>query len=649
MSEDMANNQPMDNQPINNISDTPHCQQLTLPTGVELLRESESIMSDSIESDAILHSFYDSAPMMMGVVDILDNDILHLSDNAATTQFMGVPAGTMHRKLASEAGMPQEYIEMWLRHYRECAQTQSPVQFNYAHKTLQEVRWLSVTVSCIATTAEGYNRCSYIAEDITELKQSADLLRQQTEALTESQRRLRTLIDNFPDGAVVLFDQDLRFVVAGGRGFADAGLPPDFLEGKTVWEAFDPEVAAINDPLMRAALAGKAASVEVSYADHMYQVSVLPIHSEEGDVAAGMTITQDITARKQAEVERERLLGQVQAERTRLQTVLEQMPAGVFLAEAPSGKLLFANQEAERIYNLPDILSISAEEWTHWKAYRLDGSLMLPQDYPLARALTSDETTQDEAYVIERGDGSRTTLLVNAAPIRDTQGKTVAGVVAFYDISDRIEHLQEIEALNVRLRRSVQETHHRVKNNLQVISALAELQMEAGDDMVPAAALRRIGQHTRSLAALHDLLTQEARVNVEADSISTKDALNKLIPLLQTTAGERDIRYQANDFRLPVREGASLALLVSELVSNAVKHGKNDIEVTLETLGSTARLEVCDDGPGFPPDFDWRKAANTGLGLIDSTGRHDLHGTISYENRAEGGARVVVSFPIDQT
>ena len=87
------------------------------------------------ESDAILHSFYDSAPMMMGVVDILDNDILHLSDNAATTQFMGVMPGTTQRKLASELGMPQAYIEEWLRHYRECARIQAPVRFHYAHQT----------------------------------------------------------------------------------------------------------------------------------------------------------------------------------------------------------------------------------------------------------------------------------------------------------------------------------------------------------------------------------------------------------------------------------------------------------------------------------------------------------------------------------
>ena len=92
-----------------------------------------------------------------------------------------------------------------------------------------------------------------------------------------------------------------------------------------------------------------------------------------------------------------------------------------------------------------------------------------------------------------------------------------------------------------------------------------------------------------------------------------------------------------------------MALLISELVSNAVKHGRADIELTLAVEGDRARLEVCDDGPGFPPGFNWSTSANTGLGLIDSTGRYDLRGAIFYENRDQGGARVVVTFPVPQT
>jgi len=211
---------------------------------------------------------------------------------------------------------------------------------------------------------------------------------------------------------------------------------------------------------------------------------------------------------------------------------------------------------------------------------------------------------------------------------------------------EREEHLLEIETLNVRLQRSIQATHHRVKNNLQIISALVDIQIDDADSMVPVTVIARIGQHTRALAAIHDLLTEETKTNAETDFISSKAMMDKLMPLLQATIGSRQICSHTDDFPLSIRKGASLALLVSEVVSNAVKHARHDIEITLAVQEDRALLEVCDDGPGFPPDFDWREAANTGLSLIDSTGRHDLHGIISYRNRPSGGASVTVDFPM---
>ena len=207
-------------------------------------------------------------------------------------------------------------------------------------------------------------------------------------------------------------------------------------------------------------------------------------------------------------------------------------------------------------------------------------------------------------------------------------------------------HLLEIKMLNARLQRSVQATHHRVKNNMQIIAALVDIQVEAGDTEVPVAVIMRIGHHARALAALHDILTEETKTDAQTEVISAKSTMERLLPLLQATTGGHDIHFQTDDFPISIREGASLALLVSEIISNAVKHARSDIMLTLTAQNDLARLEVCDDGPGFPPDFDWRTAANTGLSLIDSTGRHDLGGTVSYENRPGGGASVVVIFPL---
>ena len=210
------------------------------------------------------------------------------------------------------------------------------------------------------------------------------------------------------------------------------------------------------------------------------------------------------------------------------------------------------------------------------------------------------------------------------------------------------EKQAEVEALNTRLRRGMQETHHRVKNNLQVIAALADIQSDHEHATVPAAALTRISTHVQSLATIHDLLTQEAKVSLEANMLHAKTILDRLIPLVQATTGGRRIHYTADDLQISSRQGAALALLVNELVSNAIKHGKGDINVRFHVDAETAFLEVCDAGPGFPANFDSRRAANTGLELIDSIGRWDLGGTVQFDNQPQGGARSLVTFPLHQ-
>jgi PAS domain S-box-containing protein len=205
---------------------------------------------------------------------------------------------------------------------------------------------------------------------------------------------------------------------------------------------------------------------------------------------------------------------------------------------------------------------------------------------------------------------------------------------------------EETHALNVRLQRAMQETNHRVKNNLQVISALADAQIEGNSPTVPVAALERIISHTRTLALLHDVLTQHGSVTAEHNMLSTDVSLNHLLPFLQDSIGRRRIQSEIAQMTVPLSKSAALSILVSELVSNAVKHGEGDITVTLQREGDEARLIVRDEGRGFPPDFDPRTSAHIGLELITSLARHDLQGGIQFTNPSEGGACISVTFPV---
>ncbi len=225
------------------------------------------------------------------------------------------------------------------------------------------------------------------------------------------------------------------------------------------------------------------------------------------------------------------------------------------------------------------------------------------------------------------------------------------------------ERTEETQALNQHLLRAMSETHHRVKNNLQVISALIDMQCMEYAEVVPQREMVRLGQHVRSLAVIHDLLTHQAKSGGEAAALDMRHLVQKLVPVLQAMLPDRRITTRLEPLSLATRPATSLAILINEMVSNATKHGKGDIEIYLSIDlpvdlpidsaaegsqdGRRGRLVVRDHGPGFPASFDPKKAAHTGLDLMQSLALWDLQGTLAFENAEGGGGQVIVAFPLD--
>jgi two-component sensor histidine kinase len=177
---------------------------------------------------------------------------------------------------------------------------------------------------------------------------------------------------------------------------------------------------------------------------------------------------------------------------------------------------------------------------------------------------------------------------------------------------------QRIQSLNEMLQRAMTETHHRVKNNLQVIAALLEMRALKDDVSVSAHDIKQLRSQVQTLAAVHELLTTGAKTSEGTTYISSKSMFTKLLSLLQVTAADRTIHYSIADVKLPSQKATSLALIVNELVSNAIKHSPQDVYITLAIDDSTLQLEVMDDGKGFSPDFDPSTLSTTGLELVQS-------------------------------
>lgn len=210
------------------------------------------------------------------------------------------------------------------------------------------------------------------------------------------------------------------------------------------------------------------------------------------------------------------------------------------------------------------------------------------------------------------------------------------------------ERAQEIEVLNTRLRRAMTETHHRVKNNLQVISAMIEMQMteHQQEQSIPLEEYKQLKAHVYTLSVVHDLLTKNVKEEEDAQRVSSRAVLENLLPMLERTAGNKIVRYAIEDVRLTSKACISLALILNELVANAFKHGRNEADVVFRVEENDAILEVSDDGNGFPMGFQPLEAANVGLDLVESLVRTDLKGRSVYSNRPQGGGQVTILFPL---
>jgi PAS domain S-box-containing protein len=145
-----------------------------------------------------------------------------------------------------------------------------------------------------------------LAEQSREIEAHEDRTRElnaKADALAASGELYRTLIRNFPKGAVLLFDHDFHYLIANGTILEDIGMPRESIEGKTLWEVFEPEMWPAVENLYRPALVGESVNTEMPYRGRMFSVQALPVENDKHEVIAGMVVVQDISERKAAEDE----------------------------------------------------------------------------------------------------------------------------------------------------------------------------------------------------------------------------------------------------------------------------------------------------------------------------------------------------------
>jgi two-component sensor histidine kinase len=266
----------------------------------------------------------------------------------------------------------------------------------------------------------------------------------------------------------------------------------------------------------------------------------------------------------------------------------------------------------------------------------------------MALTLKHGSLFQGREILVERSCGDRAYVVAYPEPLYDVQGGLVGAVNLLVDVSEGKRVEKRLKASLAEKEVLLKEIHHRVKNNLQVVSSLLYLQSTKLHDDAARAIFAESQNRICSMALAHEQLYQSKNL---AD-INLADYVRNLVSHVQQTFMVPDAalecRLDVAAVALDIEKVVPCGLLIAELFSNALKHAFPDgrrgtIEIAVGRKDDVVELTVADDGIGLPADFDASAPRTLGLQLITALVQQ-LDGSLSVENGA--GARFSVSFPV---
>jgi two-component sensor histidine kinase len=234
-------------------------------------------------------------------------------------------------------------------------------------------------------------------------------------------------------------------------------------------------------------------------------------------------------------------------------------------------------------------------------------------------------------------------LILRSLPLRPT-GEHLGALVLVRDVTDLRSRDRELVTKDATIR----EIHHRVKNNLQTVAALLRLQARRIDVPEGRLALEEAVRRVGSIAIVHETLSQAFDDNVDFDDVADR------LRLMVADVGSRDAEIstsRSGSFgTLPAETATPLAMVLTELLQNAVEHGFDEgegkIVVSAQRLVGRLHVTVEDDGKGLPVGFDLDTSTSLGLSIVRTLVESELDGLLEMGRGPTGGTRVGLDLPV---
>lgn len=362
-------------------------------------------------------------------------------------------------------------------------------------------------------------------------------------------------------------------------------------------------------------------------------LEVNPILLEYQGKKRFLALSRDITKRKH---NRE----QLEYQKSILEAQQEAADEGI-LVISTDGEILSYNEQFQELWKIPDDVLTDRDDETALN-YVLD-QLENPDEFLETVEYLYDNPHQKQRDVLYKKNG--TVIERFSSPIK-LEGTAFGRVWFFRDITKKQNVKKKLEKSLKEKETLLEEVHHRVKNNIQVISSMLRLQMRDEGNEELSDAFKDSINRLETMALIHEKLYESehlARLNIPL-------YLEELCRRLLESHDREDVELNMDisDVSLKLEDAIAIGLLINELVTNSLEHGLDNqedgrINLSFQEFDDEYRLIVRDNGNGLEEDFDLKNPDTTGLRIVTSLAEYDLEGNIEFTN--DDGLKVTVRFP----
>ena len=430
-------------------------------------------------------------------------------------------------------------------------------------------------------------------------------------ALQESEERFRTLYENStvglyrttPDGRILLANPTMLRILGfdSVEELSKRNLETDGFEPNYPRSVFKKRIAA--DGVIR----GLEAAWQRKDGTTVYvRESARAIPNANGTIRFYEGTVEDITDRKRAELE-------VQASEVKYRRLFENSLDGIFQS-TPEGRFIAVNPAMIRMFGYD-----SEHEFLQLNTRDL---YVDPGDRDgIIRSIENQGEIRHRQVLYRRKNGPTFHALLNASVVRDSAERPSHFEGILTDVSDLTSSQAALQTALAEKETLLKETHHRVKNNMQVISSLLNLQARYLKDPESIEVFKDSQQRIRSMALIHEKLYQSENLARVDFGNYIRQLAAALVGSHQKQPGQVAIRTEIESIEFDLKTSIPLGLIINELVSNALKHAFPDGRTGAITIGlrRTAEgflLTVGDTGVGIPGETEIHHAKSMGFQLV---------------------------------